>query len=484
MKSKRQTRTFLTALWKDERGAFGVMLTVMLPVFAGFMTLAVDMAYIYTIQDNLQIAADAAALAGAQYAGLYSGATSTPCTGSSASPDPTSEPYCYYTEKVAAANPPTGSPGTFLKGADIVLGTWTVNGSGGTFTPVAAGSYANAVKATVRMTSANGNALSLFFAPMLSAITQGTGKSSFSLTATATAAFLQWPQNITLNLTGAKGWYYKTITLYALPYAGGAAGSTYTKLAQWVYQPQHFGDASGSANVTVGNDPANGMTNLKLGSLGAGYGTLTGPTSVSLGQYADVFMVESVMQGPCPPSAPWTGSNYSSGPYSFPTNCYATKSAAEAGGISSSKAWQEPVGYNVCSESELNSGSNPAYSSYNGICNPNSGSNASYNSSNTSPWQFIFVNFFPTESIQNTNFFSSSASLSTLFPCGQTVAHEWEDGGSIVGTSYSTALSSATNASNTPQQDFFYSVTTTCGQEPGLQQYGYYAASPAPQLVQ
>jgi Flp pilus assembly protein TadG len=491
MKSEREIRTFSKTLRKDERGAVAVMLTVMLPVFAGFMTLAVDMAYVFTVQDRLQIAADAAALSGAQYAGLYSGASSTPCTGSSASPDATSKPYCYYTETVAAANPPKASPGGFLQGADIVLGTWSVSTSGGTFTPVSAGTYANAVQATVRMTSANGNALGLFFTPMLSAIAQGAGFSSFSLTATATAAFLQWPQQITMNLTGAKGWWYKTVTLYALPYAHGSAASSYTQLAQWVYQPQHFGSATGSANVTIGNNPANGTTGLQLANLGSGYGTLTGPSSVDLGQYADVFMAENVMQGPCPPSKPWTASNFSSGSYSFPTNCYATQSAAQLGlGLpsscqhSSNCVLQEPVGNNVCSESELSGSSNPAYSSYNSICNPYTGQNASKNSSNAQSWQFIFVNFYPTQSAQNTNVFSNSVSVSRLFPCGQTVAHEWEDGGSIVGTSYSTALASATDSSTTPQQDFFYSVYTTCGSQPGIAQYGYYAASPAPQLVQ
>ncbi|MBV9287413.1 MAG: hypothetical protein JO288_06255 [Hyphomicrobiales bacterium] len=485
MNSERKIRPFCNTLWNDERGAFGVMLTVMLPVFAGFMTLAVDMAYVYTVQDRLQTAADAAALAGAQYAGLYSGTSSTPCTGSSASPDDaTSKPYCHYTETVAAGNAPTASPGTFLKGADIVMGTWAPGSPSGTFTPLGAGAYANAVQVTVRMTSANGNALGLFFAPMLSAIAQGTGRSSFSLTATATAAFLQWPQQITMNLTGAKGWYYKTVTLYALPYANGAAGSSYTQLAQWVYQPQHFGNASGSANVTVGDDPANGMTNLTLSQLGSGYGTLTGPTSVNLGQYADIFMVENVMQGPCPPSKPWTATNFSSGSYSYPTNCYATQSAARSGmHLSSSEVSQVPAGYNICSESELTSGSNPAYSSYNSICNPYSGSNSQYNSSNSSSWQFMFVNFYPTESAQNANVFSTSVSLSMMFPCGQTVAHEWEDGGSIVGTDYSSALDSATNQGTTPQQDFFYTVNTTCGSEPGLQQYGYYSGT-APQLVQ
>lgn len=344
------------------------------------------------------------------------------------------------------------------------------------------------------------------------------GSSSETITSSATAAAnLQWPQQITLNLVGAKGWYYKKVTLYALPYTNGAAASSYTALATWVYQPQNLNAASGSYNVTVGTDPANGMTNLKLGSLGSGYGTLTGPTSVNLGQYADFFMVESVMQGPCSPAASWMRKDWSSNSYAFPGACYATQSAAQtainatiaskcAGKTGSQYTTcantygppvQESVGWTVCSESELNQGSNPAYTSYNSICNPNSGSSASYNSSNTQPWQFIFVNFVPTESYSNANAFSTSALVqltsgsapTTLFPCGQTVGHEWEDGGSIVGTSYSTALSSAQNASTTPQQDFFYTVSTTCGPEPGVTASGYVSSQTAqygltPELVQ
>jgi hypothetical protein len=258
------------------------------------------------------------------------------------------------------------------------------------------------------------------------------------------------------------------------------------------------------------------MTGLKLGSLGSGYGTLTGPTSVNLGQYADFFLVENVMQGPCSPATPWMYQNWSSNQNAFPGACYASQSAAQTAinatvaskcaGKSGSQYTscantygppvQESVGWNVCSESELNQGSNPAYSSYNSICNPYSGSNASYNSSNAQPWQFIFVNFLPTESYSNANAFSTSALVqltsgsapTTLFPCGQTVGHEWEDGGSIVGTSFSTALSSAENAGTTPQQDFFYTVATTCGPEPGVTASGYYSSQTAqyglgPQLV-
>ena len=353
------------------------------------------------------------------------------------------------------------------------------------------------------------------YTALLSHVAMLSGASPETLSSSATAgANLLWPQTLTLNLVGAKGWYYKTVTLYTLPYANNTPASAYSTAATWTYQPTNLGTPSGSANVNVGTDQANGMTNLTFSQLGNGYGTLTGPTTVNLGQYADVFMVEQVMQGPCAPSTPWLPGDWNSGSYTFPAACYATQAAAQTAvnstitskcGAQPSKSsknyttWsncaatynptQEAVGYNVCSESEITSGSNSAYSSYNTICNPYSSSNASYNSSNTQSWQFIFVQFLPTESYQNANVFSNSVAVTALFPCGQTVGHEWEDGGSIVGSSYSTALSSAQSSSTKPKQDFFYTVATTCGVEPGMGSSGYTSSNTqtygaAAQLVQ
>lgn len=322
----------------------------------------------------------------------------------------------------------------------------------------------------------------------------GPGQQTLSSSATAGAGLL-WPQTLTLNLIGAKGWYYKAVKLYTLPWANGAAANAYTTAATWTYQPQNLGTPSGSANVNVGSDPANGMTNIKFSQLGSGYGTLTGPTTVNLNQYADVFMVETVMNGPCAPvvqqngtlTGPWLPGDYGSGNYSFPAACYATQAAAQAAvnptitskcGTPSSKNYascaatynpkQEGFGYNVCTTSQLNSASNPAYSSYNSICNP-----PNYTANTTAPWKFIFVNYLPMQSYQNTNLFTTSVSSTAMFPCNQTVGHEWEDGGSIVGSSYSDALSKAKSSSTLPQQDFFYTVTSACGLEPGVTASGY-----------
>ena len=173
------------------------------------------------------------------------------------------------------------------------------------------------------------------YTPIFNNVSWLPGSSSETLTSSATAgAALQWPTQLTINLVGAKGWYYKHVTLYALPFTNGAAGSSYTSMADWVYQPTSLNAASGSANKSVGTDVANGMTGLTLGQLGSGYGTLTGPTSVNLGQYADMFLVENVMQAPCSPSS-WMLGNWSS---NSTVTCYSTQSAAQTAATSAASS--------------------------------------------------------------------------------------------------------------------------------------------------
>jgi Flp pilus assembly protein TadG len=497
MNEQRDIRSFLKTLRDDESGAFAVFLTLTLPVTVGFAALAVDASYLWTVQNELQIAADAAALAGAQYVGSYSNTTNAnPCSSTSTLDSQSASPYCYYAETLANANQPIGTSGTIWKKSNITFGTWSSSGSSGTFTALGAGPYANAVKVTVSL-----NALPTF-TPMLSALINGANFTNLSLSATATATYLGWPQNLTFNLQGAKGFYYKTVTLYALPFTNGSAATTYTNqfkdtngnnvTGQWIYTPTSQSAASGSGNVNVGPDIANKQTTLNLGALGSGSGNTTGPTTaLNLGQYADVFMVESVMQGPCPQTTPWYNSNW--GTNGHPVSCSATQN--------STSNTQESIGATVCTESQV-SGSAPAYASYNAICNPNAASTPTSgktssnqcldpatnkynncNSSYTNPWQFMYVNFFPAETNQNTNFFSTSVSAATSFPCGQTVGHQWEDGGNPLPTTYANSLSNATSSSP-PAQDFFYTVFTTCGAQPGVSVSGYYSATPTPQLVQ
>ena len=46
-----------------ERGAVLVLVTLLLPVLIGFMALAIDVGYLYSVKRKLQTVADAAALA-------------------------------------------------------------------------------------------------------------------------------------------------------------------------------------------------------------------------------------------------------------------------------------------------------------------------------------------------------------------------------------------------------------------------------------
>ena len=163
MIEQRKNSRPVTALIEDERGAIAVMLTVMLPAFVGFMTLSIDATYLYAQQNELQIAADAAALAGVQYIGAYQNSMgSTPCgsntlqlcTSAQALAGGTSQKY----------NQPVGAGSSaILSNSNIVVGNWSTSG---TFTPITSSStlLANAVQVTTRMTATT------YFTPMLAIV--------------------------------------------------------------------------------------------------------------------------------------------------------------------------------------------------------------------------------------------------------------------------------------------------------------------------
>jgi hypothetical protein len=175
MKVLRDCLLFFKRFGRDENGAIGVAMLILFPVVVGFATLSVDAPYLYETKNTLQVAADAAALAGDQFVGAYTGTTSTPCTGAS---PPT---LCAYAVSLASANLPS-SYATPLANADIVVGFWN---NAGTFTPYvgATNTVPNAVQVTVRHTTAT------FLTAALSTIAKNAGFTSIGLSATATAAF-------------------------------------------------------------------------------------------------------------------------------------------------------------------------------------------------------------------------------------------------------------------------------------------------------
>jgi Flp pilus assembly protein TadG len=165
----------LKKLLGDERGAILLMTTVYLPVIVGFFSLAVDMAFVLGVRNKLQATADAAALA-----------ASTQLPSASAA--------CAMAKTYATTNMPTAQFGNVLKQntsncSDVVIGTWTC-ATGQTCTASnfvsdassPCGTLCNAVKVTTRTSGANGNTLSLFFAPLI-------GINTFDVTATAVAIY-------------------------------------------------------------------------------------------------------------------------------------------------------------------------------------------------------------------------------------------------------------------------------------------------------
>jgi Flp pilus assembly protein TadG len=216
MKQHPGYRLALKTLLRDERGAILIILAVYLPVVLGFFALAVDMSYVLSTRNMLQVTAEAAALA----------ATST-LPNNSACTVPASA--CYIAEQYAGKNMPAASYGKVLADADVSVGKWDYPTT--SFTP--GGLPYNAVKVTTRMAAANGNALKLFFA-------QALGWRSIDVPATAIAVYgtqpgATWDISIVQDISGSFTynpdyyyycyfWYYY---YYSVPSFCGSGGPQY-----------------------------------------------------------------------------------------------------------------------------------------------------------------------------------------------------------------------------------------------------------------
>jgi len=143
---------------KCRRGATLIFVAVCLIVLFGFSALAFDMSYLYVLRADLQVAASAAATAGA---------TELPDTALAES----------LALDYAAKNMPGGIHGTVLASPDVIFGNWDDDSR--TFTQGA--SPTNAIKVTTRRDSSNGNPAPLFFANVF-------GLSQEDITAEAVAA--------------------------------------------------------------------------------------------------------------------------------------------------------------------------------------------------------------------------------------------------------------------------------------------------------
>ena len=170
---------------KPRRGAAIVLVAVCLVIMLAMAAFSTDIGYICLAQTQLQTAADAAALAGAQQCLL-------PSVASGPQQDPVSAAIVGKAQAAAASfaqrNQAAGID-ISLRTSDIVVGS-QASSPNAAVTPWRAGQPSpNAVQVVARRDSLANGPLSLFFAPLL-------GVQHSNLTATATAAFETGRYNI------------------------------------------------------------------------------------------------------------------------------------------------------------------------------------------------------------------------------------------------------------------------------------------------
>jgi len=171
---------------RPRRGAVLVLVAVLLIVLMAFLAFSIDLGYVAVAQAQLQTAADAGALAGAR--GL------TNCCPSTALSE---------AQRAAQLNSVYHTAVSVDSSQDLVLGTW--DSSSSTFTAVSAAqqSSANAIQVTCHLSSARGNALSLFFARALGVNTQDV-----TATAVAQSTHMQCGPFIGLDFVNISGGSY------------------------------------------------------------------------------------------------------------------------------------------------------------------------------------------------------------------------------------------------------------------------------------
>ena len=158
-------------LARDGRGAVAIIVALVFPVIFGIAALTVDIGHVLYMEAKLQAAADAAALAAASSLDDEDAAVDL-------------------AEEYAGLNMPEGDFGTVLQAADVVFGTYDI----GTGTFTADDTPTDAVRVTLNLSEANGNAVTLFFAQVIgftsrdvqsqAIATQSAGEGQFCFLAT------------------------------------------------------------------------------------------------------------------------------------------------------------------------------------------------------------------------------------------------------------------------------------------------------------
>lgn len=220
-----------------------VLAAVLMTVMAGMIAFAVDCGMIALTREQLQCAADSAAIAGAD--SLVNG-TSAATTAA---------------QSFAQANIAGGTAVVINSSQDIQLGTWDKNALTFTTLTGAAQSSANAVRVTCQMSKARGNSLTLFFAPIF-----GISHTDVSAQAVALASSMVCGPFVGLNgVTISGGSYTDSYDSNSGTYSKSTAGNQ--------------GDVCSNANINLsgGGTVVNGNAHPGIG----GTFTATGGSSAT-----------------------------------------------------------------------------------------------------------------------------------------------------------------------------------------------------------
>jgi Flp pilus assembly protein TadG len=165
----------------SERGTVAIVVAILLTVFIGFAALAVDVGYMMTARNELQNAADSAALAAARRIGYtYECGTGPTCVKMAYTQQLTyvfSRPVIVNVAQSVALSNKAAGLGIILDDADVAIGTW----DNATKTLTATLTSPDAVRVTVRRDGTTNGPIGTFFARIW-------GTNTVNVRATATAA--------------------------------------------------------------------------------------------------------------------------------------------------------------------------------------------------------------------------------------------------------------------------------------------------------
>lgn len=252
-------RSFL----QNQRGSLAVIFSIALVPIVAMVGIAVEMGGISSTKVRLQTAADSASLGVAgQIAGSLVNGTDyrTQAAGAVSSFVPNATIAEFHVCTTSSADCATSDRGTLVPGQVYTKAQY---------------------------------ARPLVFGGVLRSL--GVSSGSTTVQATSVAVQANSATQATFTPLGAKGWYFKVISLWV--HRPGA--STDTLLASYVYQPQYLyqnGTVSLPNGTTI-SDGGKGTTT----SYDANGNVVPSGTSVSLGTYDNAYLISQVHFSPCPP---------------------------------------------------------------------------------------------------------------------------------------------------------------------------------------